>query len=56
MDADRRKNHKDLILWQKAMVLAVDVHRLTSAFPRHELFGLASQLRRAAVSTRSDAS
>jgi len=27
MDTGRRKNHKDLILWQKAMSLATDVHR-----------------------------
>ena len=54
MEAGRRKNHKDLILWQKAMVLATDVHRLTTELPRHELFGLSSQLRRAAVSIPSN--
>ena len=54
MEAGRRKNHKDLILWQKAMVLAKDVHRLTTELPRHELFGLSSQLRRAAVSIPSN--
>ena len=54
MDAGRRKNHKDLILWQKAMSLATDVHRLTIALPRHEAFGLSSQLRRAAVSIPSN--
>ena len=54
MDAGRRKNHKDLILWQKAMALATDVHRLTTELPRHELFGLSSQLRRAAVSIPSN--
>ena len=54
MDAGRHKNHKDLILWQKSMVLATDVHRLTTELPRHELFGLSSQLRRAAVSIPSN--
>jgi four helix bundle protein len=54
MQAGRRNNHKDLILWQKAMVLAADVHRLTTDLPRHELFGLSSQLRRAAVSIPSN--
>jgi four helix bundle protein len=54
MDAGRRRNHKDLILWQKAMALATEVHRLTAALPRHEMFGLSSQLRRAAVSIPSN--
>ena len=50
----RRRNHKDLILWQKAMILAADVHRLSKLLPRDELFGLTSQLRRAAVSIPSN--
>ena len=54
MVADRRKNHKDLILWQKAMFLATEVHRLTNTMPRHEMFGLASQPRHAAVSIPSN--
>lgn len=36
------------------MVLAADVHRLTTELPRHELFGLSSQLRRAAISIPSN--
>ena len=54
MTEGRRRNHKDLILWQKAMVLAGEVHKLTSALPRHELFGLSSQIRRSAVSIPSN--
>ena len=54
MKEGRRRNHKDLILWQKAMALAVDVHRLSKLLPRDELFGLTSQLRRAAVSIPSN--
>jgi four helix bundle protein len=48
------KSHKDLIVWHRAMELAVEVHRLTARFPPHELFGLAAQLRRAAVSVPSN--
>ena len=41
--------YRDLEVWQKARVLAAQVYRLTAAFPKHELFGLTSQMRRAAV-------
>jgi four helix bundle protein len=54
MHRDPRRNHKDLILWQKAMALASEVHRLTAKLPRHEVFGLSSQIRRAAVSIPSN--
>ena len=43
------RNFKDLVAWQKAMALAVDVYRLTSAFPADERFGLTAQTRRACV-------
>jgi four helix bundle protein len=43
-----------LIAWQKAMVLAERVYNSTSAFPRTEMFGLTSQLRRCAVSVPSN--
>jgi four helix bundle protein len=45
---------KDLRVWQEAMKFAVEVYRVTSAFPRHELYGLSQQLRRAAVSVPSN--
>jgi four helix bundle protein len=45
---------RDLIAWQKAMVLARDAHRVTATFPKSEMFGLTSQLRRAAVSVASN--
>ena len=54
MPQSHRRSHKDLILWQKAMALATAVHRLTGTLPRQELFGLSSQLRRAAVSIPSN--
>jgi four helix bundle protein len=43
-------NYKELIVWQKAMDLVVQVYELTRIYPKEELFGLTSQLRRAAVS------
>src|SRR5690606_5785100 len=46
----KRRNHKDLVVWQKAMSLARTIHVLTRSFPPEELFGITSQLRRAAVS------
>ena len=49
-----RRNHKDLRVWQSAMLLVEDIYRLTSTFPREELFGLTSQMRRAAISAPSD--
>ena len=43
------QSYRDLIAWQKAMDLVMDIYRTTAAFPRDELYGLANQLRRAAV-------
>ena len=48
------KSHKDLIVWQKAMLLCIEVYKLTDAFPQREIYGLASQMRRAAVSIPSN--
>jgi four helix bundle protein len=44
------RTFEDVEVWKKAHVWVLDVYRLTEAFPKHELFGLTSQLRRAAVS------
>lgn len=41
---------QELIVWQKSHRLVLNVYRVTSQFPKHELYGLASQMRRAAVS------
>lgn len=49
-----RNSHKDLILWRKAMELATEAHSLTRRLPSHEIFGLVSQIRRAAVSIPSN--
>ena len=46
----RAKSFEDVEIWKKAHQFVLDVYRLTENFPKHELFGLTSQLRRAAVS------
>jgi four helix bundle protein len=46
--------YRDLVAWQKAIELVTDVYGVTSRFPRRELFGLTSQLRRAAGSVPSN--
>ena len=46
--------YRDLEVWQAAMRLVLDVYRETASFPKQEMFGLTSQLRRAAVSVASN--
>jgi four helix bundle protein len=50
MKREPAKTFEDLIVWQKAHQLVLEVYKLTAKFPREELFGLTSQMRRAAVS------
>ncbi len=47
-------SYRDLIAWQKAKSLALDVYRCTRRFPKDEIYGLSSQMRRAAVSVPSN--
>lgn len=47
-------NFRDLIVWQKAMALALDVYKLTRQFPKEELYVLTAQVRRAAISIPSN--
>ena len=49
-----RSGHRDLEVWQKAMRLVTEIYEVTSSFPKHELYGLTSQIRRAAVSVPSN--
>lgn len=44
------KDFKELIVWQKSSDLVVEAYKLTKDFPKEELYGLISQIRRAAVS------
>lgn len=50
----KTKSHRDLIVWQKAMLLVKEIYRASSRFPEDERFGLTSQVRRAAVSIPSN--
>ena len=48
------RGFRDLVVWQKSMGFVTDVYRQTRCFPKEELYGLTSQLRRAAVSIPSN--
>jgi four helix bundle protein len=48
------KSYQDLIVWQKAMRLAEQVHGLAQSWPRDELYGMVSQIRRAALSVAAN--
>jgi four helix bundle protein len=48
------KSYRELMVWQRAIELSVAVYQLTRGFPRDEVYGLSSQLRRAGVSTASN--
>ena len=47
-------SYKDLIVWQKSIELVVNIYKITDKFPKSELYGLTSQIRRAAVSISSN--
>jgi four helix bundle protein len=48
------QSYQDLIVWQKAMDYVVLCYKLTRSFPKEELYGLTSQLRKSAVSVPSN--
>lgn len=48
------RNYRELIVWQKAMDLVELIYQVTRQFPKEELYGLTSQIRRAAVSIPSN--
>jgi four helix bundle protein len=45
---------KDLVVWQEAKAFALAVYDVSDSFPRHEIYGMTSQIRRAAVSIPSN--
>jgi four helix bundle protein len=49
-----KSSFRDLLAWQKAVDLVDEIYSTVSGFPRHEVFGLSSQMRRAAVRIPSD--
>jgi four helix bundle protein len=48
------QSYKDLVVGQKSIALCTEVYRLCESFPRSELYGLADQMKRAAVSVSSN--
>lgn len=48
------RTHKDLTVWKKSIDLVSDIYKMTQTFPKEEIFGLTSQMRRAAVSIPSN--
>ncbi len=50
----KTKSFKDLIVWQKAYRLTLEIYGITKTFPRHETYGLTQQMRKAAISLPSN--
>jgi len=48
------KSFHDLVAWQKAMELVNEIYKVSQKFPKEEMFGLTSQIRRASVSIPSN--
>ena len=51
---EKIRNFRDLEVWKLGKVLVLPVYRVTKGFPQEELYGLVSQMRRAAVSVPSN--
>lgn len=54
MEKKKIQSFKDLVVWQKAKEFAVFIYKVTHNFPREELYGLTSQIRRAVISISSN--
>jgi len=50
----KMRTHKDLDIWKLAMELVTDIYKKTRTFPKEEIYGLTSQLRRSAISIPSN--
>ena len=53
-EKDKIKSFRDLDVWKLGMEIVVDVYEVTKSFPKEEVYGLISQMRRAAVSIASN--
>lgn len=49
-----KKDFKQLIVWQRAMDMVTEIYKATRTFPKEEMYGLTSQIRRSAVSIPSN--
>jgi len=56
MEGKDTKTHRDLEIWQRGIDLVTKIYKLTKKFPEEELYGLTSQMRRAAISYPSNIS
>ena len=54
MKKKRINTYKDLIVWQKSMDLVIKIYKLIDLFPKSEIYGLSSQIKRSAVSVPSN--
>jgi four helix bundle protein len=54
MEVTMASSYKDLRIWRESIDLAIKIYQITQSFPRHETYGITSQLRRAAVSISSN--
>ena len=50
----KSRSYKDLVVWQKSVNLSILIYKLTSDFPKEEVYGITSQMRRSAVSIPSN--
>jgi len=48
------RSFKELIVWQRSLELVIEIYKITNEFPQSEMFGLSSQMRRAAVAVPSN--
>ena len=49
-----KRAHKQLDVWKEGVAIATDIYKITETFPKSEVYGLASQMRRAAISVSSN--
>jgi len=54
MEKTKIQSYRDLIVWQKSMDLVVAIYDLTDSFPKSEIYGLTSQMRRCSISIPSN--
>ena len=50
------KTYRDLLVWQKSMTFVTNIYQVTKTFPKEEVYGLTSQIRRCAISIPSNIS
>ncbi|MGH1519097.1 four helix bundle protein [Chryseobacterium sp. JK1] len=48
------RNYKELIVWNKSVDLVTEIYSATAIFPKEELYGLTSQIRRSSISVPSN--